>query len=99
MVQSAMPQVAQIAKAAKKPVYGSSPVMVVSGALATVSVSDKQCGAISADMADKYFKGTPLAEIPAVTLDTFTTVINKGTADALGLAIPGSLSQAVLIGK
>jgi putative ABC transport system substrate-binding protein len=99
MVQSAMPQVARIAVEAKKPVYGSSPVMVVSGALATVSVSDTQIGAMSADMADRYFRGTPLADIPAVMLDTFTTVINKGTAAALGLTIPGELSGAVLIGK
>ncbi|MDR3200851.1 MAG: ABC transporter substrate-binding protein [Spirochaetales bacterium] len=99
MVQSAMPQVAAIAKDAKKPVYGSSPVMVVSGALATVSVSDRQCGVIAADMADKYFKGTPIADIPAVTLNTFTTVINKTTAGAIGVSLPASLSQAVLIGK
>jgi putative ABC transport system substrate-binding protein len=99
MVQSAMPQVAGIAVEAKKPVYGSSPVMVVSGALATVSVSDTPIGAMSADMADRYFKGTPIADIPSVMLDTFTTVINKGTADALGLGIPGELSGAVFIGK
>jgi putative ABC transport system substrate-binding protein len=99
MVQSAMPQVAAIARDAKKPVYGSSPVMVASGALATVSVSDTQCGAIAADMADRYFKGTPIADIPAVMLDAFTTVINKETAGVLGIAIPASLSQAALIGK
>jgi putative ABC transport system substrate-binding protein len=99
MVQSAMPQVARIAKEAKKPVYGSSPVMVVSGALATVSVSDRQCGEISAEMADKYFRGTPIAEIPAVTLTDFTTVINKTTAGVLGISIPADLSHAVLTGN
>ena len=99
MVQSAMPQVAQIAKDAKKPVYGSSPVMVVSGALATVSVSDKMIGAMSADMADRYFNGTPIAQIPAVTLGTFMTVVNKGTLSALGIALPESLASAVLIGN
>jgi putative ABC transport system substrate-binding protein len=99
MVQSAMPQVAQIAKDAKIPVYGSSPVMVVSGALATVSVSDTQIGAMSADMADRYFKGAPLAQIPAVMLDTFMTVVNKGTLEALGITLPDSLSSAILIGK
>ena len=97
MVQSAMPQVAQVAKDAKIPVYGSSPVMVASGALATVSVSDTEIGRMSADMADQYFKGTPISEIPAVTLDTFTTVINQSTADAIGVSIPDSLSGATLI--
>lgn len=97
MVQSAMPQVAQIAKDAKIPVYGSSLVMVSSGALATVSVSDTEIGRMSADLADQYFKGTPIEEIPAVTLDTFTTIINQSTADAIGVTIPESLSDATLI--
>ncbi|MDR1315963.1 MAG: ABC transporter substrate-binding protein [Spirochaetales bacterium] len=99
MVQSAMPQVAQIAKEAKKPVYGSSPVMVVSGALATVSVSDRQCGALAAEMADKYLRGTPIADIPAIMLTDFRTVINRNTAAVLGLSIPESLSSAVFIGN
>jgi putative ABC transport system substrate-binding protein len=99
MVQSAMPQVAQIARDAKVPVYGSSPVMVVSGALATVSVNDRQVGAVAGEMMDRYFTGTPLAEIPAATMDQFYTVINAGTAGALGITIPASLSDAILIGR
>jgi putative ABC transport system substrate-binding protein len=99
MVQSAMPQVAQIAKDAKIPVYGSSPVMVVSGALATVSVSDKQIGAMSADMADRYFKGAAIANIPAVMLDTFMTVINRGTLNTLGVTLPASLASSIFIGN
>jgi putative ABC transport system substrate-binding protein len=98
MVQSAMPQVAQIALDAKIPVYGSSPVMVVSGALATVSVGDRYMGGVSAEMADRYFKGTAIADIPAATMNSFITVINKGTADTLGINIPPELSNAILIG-
>jgi putative ABC transport system substrate-binding protein len=37
MVQSALPQVAEVAKDAKIPVYGSSAVMVASGAFATIT--------------------------------------------------------------
>ena len=99
MVQSAMPQVAQIARDAGIPVYGSSPVMVVSGALATVSVGDYYMGGISAEMADIYFRGTPIASIPARVMDDFVTVINKGTADILGITIPDEFSQAILIGQ
>ena len=99
MVQSAMPQVAQIAKDAKIPVYGSSPVMVVSGALATVSVGDYYMGGISAEMADTYFKGTPITSIPAKIMDEFITVINKDTAGILGITIPQELSQAMMIGQ
>lgn len=97
MVQSAMPQVAEIAREAGVPVYGSAPVMVASGALATVSTSDTEVGAASADIADKYFRGTPIAEIPAVALDNFITIINKITADKIGVTIPAELSNAVLI--
>lgn len=96
MVQSAMPQVAQIAKDAKIPVYGSSPVMVASGALGTVSTDDTQVGATSADIADKYFKGTPIDQIPAVTLSDFLTVVNGATADAIGVTIPEGYANVVM---
>ncbi|MDR1605131.1 MAG: ABC transporter substrate-binding protein [Gracilibacteraceae bacterium] len=97
MVQSAMPQVAQIAKDAGVPVYGSSPVMVRDGALATVSTDDTQVGAASADIADKYFQGTPIADIPAVAIGDFIFVINGTTADAIGVEIPATYSDALII--
>ncbi len=97
MVQSAMPQVAEIAKKAGVPVYGSSPVMVQSGALATVSTSDTEVGATAADIADKYLKGTPIADIPAVALSNFISVINKDTAKTIGVEIPAELADAVMI--
>ncbi|MGI1659339.1 MAG: ABC transporter substrate-binding protein [Desulfitobacterium sp.] len=91
VVQSAMPQVAEIAKNAKIPVYGSSAVMVQSGAFATVSIDDITIGGITAEMAEKYLKGTPIEQIPSLTVTDFTTVINKSTADALGLTLPQSV--------
>jgi len=99
MVQSAMPQVAQAALDAKKPVYGSSPVMVASGALATVSAGDRYMGGVSAEMADRYFKGTAISDMPALIMDSFITVINKGTADKLGITIPASIENPMLIGQ
>ncbi|MGE4272187.1 MAG: ABC transporter substrate-binding protein [Desulfitobacterium sp.] len=97
MVQSAMPQVAEIAKNAKIPVYGSSAVMVQSGAFATVSIDDITIGGITAEMAEKYLKGTPLQEIPSLVVTDFTTVINKSTADALGLTLPQSVLDSAKI--
>ncbi|MEL1134469.1 ABC transporter substrate-binding protein [Desulfitobacterium sp. THU1] len=91
VVQSAMPQVAEIAKNAKIPVYGSSAVMVQSGAFATVSIDDITIGGITAEMAEKYLKGTPIEQIPSLIVTDFTTVINKSTADALGLTLPQSV--------
>ncbi|MDR1180283.1 MAG: ABC transporter substrate-binding protein, partial [Spirochaetales bacterium] len=62
-------------------------------------VSDRQCGELAAEMADKYFRGTPIADIPALMLTDFRTVINRNTAAVLGLSIPESLSSAVFIGN
>ena len=92
MVQSALPQVAEVAKDAHIPLYGSSAVMVASGAFATISIDDTTIGAMTAEMADRYLTGTPIAQIPAVVVSEFTTVINKTTADAIGVTV----SQDVL---
>lgn len=98
MIQSAMPQVVEVATAAGIPVYGSSPVMVASGALATVSTSDPDIGALTADMVQKYLTGTSVADIPAVVVQDHITVANSATAAALGITIPDSLN-ATLIGN
>lgn len=88
MIQAAMPQVAEVARDAKIPVYGSSAVMVNSGAFATVAISDTEIGAISADMAIQYLNGTPIADIPAQVVPATATVINSTTVEALGLELP-----------
>ena len=88
MVQSAMPQVAEVAKDAKIPVYGSSAVMVASGAFATISIDDTTIGGMTADMAKKFLDGTPIEQIPSVVVSDFTTVINKTTASAIGVTVP-----------
>lgn len=100
VVQSAMAQVAEAAKEAGIPVYGSSAVMVDSGAFATISIDDVQIGAISADMADKVFKGSPISEIPAIVVSEFTTVINIKTAETIGIELSQEiLDSAVLLDK
>lgn len=95
-VQAAMAQVVEAATAKKIPVYGSDPVMVKSGALACVSVSNTQLGQLSADMADKILKGTPVSEVPAVALTDYQFVISKTSADALGVKIPEGSSYTVI---
>ena len=98
VVQAAMPQIAQIAREAKIPVYGSSAVMVSSGAFATISISDTEIGAMSADMADQILKGTPVSEVPAKVVDVFTTVFNQNTADAIGASLSDDVkANAVLV--
>jgi putative ABC transport system substrate-binding protein len=97
MVQNAMPQVAEVAKDKKLPVYGSSAVMVASGAFATISIDDVTIGSMTADMADQFLKGTPIEKIPAVTVSEFTTVINKATADTIEVEIPQNVLDTAKI--
>ena len=99
VIQNAMPTVAAAAKTAKKPVYGSSAVMVNSGALATVAIGDKAIGAASADMAVQIFEGKTPADIPAVNVEATDTLINQTTADAIGITVPATISQAATIVK
>ncbi|MEE8715933.1 MAG: ABC transporter substrate-binding protein [Coriobacteriales bacterium] len=87
-VQSAMPELVEAATDAGIPVYGSDPVMVQSGALACVSVSNSDLGYTSAALAVEITNGTPVEDVPCVTFDTFTPVVNVATAKELGIEIP-----------
>ena len=98
MVQNAMAQVAEVAIEAGIPVYGSSAVMVASGAFATISIDDHTIGAMTADMVHEYLSGTSIEEIPAITVSEFVMVINSTTADAIGVVLPDDvLNTAVLL--
>lgn len=95
-VQSAMPQVVEAATQAGIPVYGSDPVMVQSGALACVSVSNTQLGERSAEMAYEILQGKAVSEVPAEALDTFQYVCSQSAADALHLTLPADDSVTVI---
>ena len=97
VIQTAMAVVADSAAEYGIPVYGSSAVMVESGAFATISIGDRDIGAITADMLHQYLTGTPSEEIPAVVVDDFTMVINQTTADMLGVAIPADVLETAVI--
>lgn len=95
-VQSAMPQVVAAATEAGIPVYGSDPVMVQSGALACVSVSNTQLGERSAEMAYEILQGKAVSDVPAEALDQFQYVCSQAAADALGLTLPADGSITVI---
>ena len=97
VIQTAMSVVADSAAEMGVPVYGSSAVMVESGAFATISIGDRQIGAITADMLHTYLTGTPIEEIPAVVVDEFTMVINRSTADMIGVEIPADVLETAVI--
>lgn len=99
VIQTAMSVVADSAAEMGVPVYGSSAVMVESGAFATISIGDRQIGAITADMLHQYLTGTPIEEIPAIVVDEFTMVINQATADMIGADIPADVLEKAVIVK
>lgn len=88
VIQASMTLVTEVARDAKIPVYGSSATMVDSGAFATVAISDKGIGAMSADMAAQVLEGTAVADIPSVVVPASATVINNQTLEALGITLP-----------
>lgn len=87
-VQSAMAQVVEAAGTNGIPVYGSDPVMVQSGALACVSVSNTQLGETSAEMAVQILKGKDVSEVPAVAMTEYQYVVNSDTAASLSITLP-----------
>ena len=97
-VQSAMAQVVEAANKAGIPVYGSDPVMVKSGALACVSVSNTQLGERSAEMADQILKGKKVSEVPAEAMTTYQYVVSKSAAQTLGIMIP-QLDNLIIMGE
>ena len=92
-IQNAMPVVIDAAIKSGKVVYGSSAVMVEAGALATVAISDREIGAISAGMAIEILEGASPADIPAQAIEGRLLVLNTTTAEALGLEVPEGLMQ------
>ena len=94
IVQAGMTALSNVAIEYDIPVYGSSAVMVNSGAFATIAIGDHDIGAITADMAIEYLNGTAIEDIPAIVVDQFTLVINKTTADAIGVTIPEEVAAA-----
>lgn len=97
VIQDAMAKVAEVAIEEGIPVYGSSAVMVESGAFATISISDPQIGAMTADMVNQYLDGTPIDQIPAIVVDQFTTVINQTTAEEIGIELSDDILNAAVV--
>lgn len=95
-VQSAMPQVVEVATEAGIPVYGSDPVMVQSGALACVSVSNTQLGERSAEMAYEILQGKAVSDVPAEAMEEFRYVCSQAAADALQITLPTDASITVI---
>lgn len=97
VIQDAMPVVTELAREKKIPVYGSSAVMPVSGALGAVAIPDREIGAKSAEMAIEILEGKDIKDVPSIEVEATETTINKTTADALGIEIPSELQGKATI--
>lgn len=95
VIQDAMPMVTEIARANSIPVYGSSAVMVDSGAFATIAISDREIGSISADKAIEILEGASVESVPAEVVPASNTVVNKTTADAIGVTFDDEASADI----
>ena len=95
-VQTSMAQVVEAATDNGIAVYGSDPVMVQSGALASASCSNTQLGQESAKMADQILKGTPVSEVPAIYMSDFQYVVNQDAANALGITLPEDQGWSII---
>ena len=94
-----MPVLSQVAIENKIPVYPGADSMVIDGGFATVGVDYILLGRQTAAMAVKVLEGTPVSDVPVETLTEVSTIINKTTAEALGIEVPEEiLSNATVVG-
>ncbi|MDD2556261.1 MAG: ABC transporter substrate-binding protein [Syntrophaceticus sp.] len=87
-VASAMPVVAQVTKAAKKPIYVGADSMVKDGGMATYGVNYQVLGQETAKMAIEILDGKKPADMPVMTMDAVEIYLNKDTAAAIGTTFP-----------
>lgn len=94
MVQSAMPLIGQVTREFKKPTYACSAATVAAGAMATVAISDKEIGAMTADMVIAYLEGKKVTDIPSVIVPASHDVLNEDLINDMGLAFPVGATDA-----
>ena len=100
VIQSAMTLVTEIARDKKIPVYGSSATMVDSGCFATIAISDKEIGKITADMGLQYLNDNKAVEdIPSIVVPADKTVINEDTLNALGITLSDDIKDSATFVK
>lgn len=87
-VASAMPVVAQVVNAAKKPMYVGADSMVKDGGLATYGINYVVLGQETAKMAIEILNGKNPGEMPVKMIDEVEIYLNMDTAKAIGVTFP-----------
>jgi len=88
-VASAMPIYARVAIDAGLPIFTDADSMVIDGGLATVGIDYAILGAETARLVSRVLAGTPISELPVVGMSDFRTIVNRATAEAIGVSLDG----------
>ena len=88
---SQAPLIIEIARAKRLPSMFQDPESVAKGALASYGVSYYEAGRLAAKQVQRVLFGARPGELPVEQMDRFHFVINRKTAQALGLTIPPSV--------
>lgn len=99
-VASAMPTYIEVANKAKLPVYVSADSMVADGGLATVGIDYTILGKQTAELIYRIQQGEKISDNPVEVVSEYAKMINKNTANALGIELTDSLLETyVVIGE
>lgn len=91
-VASAMKTYSQLAIEAKLPAYVGADSMVKDGGLATVGINYDTLSSQTGKMAVRILKGEAISANPVETVSDFAKIINKTTADAIGVSISDEMA-------
>lgn len=93
-IAQAMQTLAQVGIDNQIPIYTGADSMVQDGGFATVGIEYTKLGQETAKMAAEVLEGTPVSELPVVTMEEFGTFINPDTAEAIGIEIPQEIADS-----
>ncbi len=91
IIASSMPIVHEAAMSKKMPIFVGEENQVLSGGTATLGISYYNLGYQTAQMAKDVLEGADISQMSIQAQTEFQYVINKGMAEAIGLAIPEEL--------
>lgn len=92
VVNAHLDEIVELSIERQVPVSAPSAIQVEGGALMAYGIIHHQVGVQAASIADQVLKGAKTGELPVQTAEFFL-VINRETADAIGLEIPYPILQ------
>lgn len=96
-VASAMSTYLEVAMDAGLPIYVGADSMVNDGGFATVGIDYTVLGKQTAQMIQRIYEGTSIADTPVEAISEYANMINMNTADELGITIPAEIQDEFVI--